>query len=121
ASGEARLSDAVLSLSGAARDAVGADALQAALGQLPAGLSLGDARIERPQPMVVAAPAPAAGETAPELQPSPAPGELAPAAEAAAGPEPAAPLNADACQAGFKQALESARIEFDTDLATISP
>jgi OOP family OmpA-OmpF porin len=99
ASGKASLSDSDFSIEGVAPSDAAADAAQAALAALPQGLKLAVVGIKRP---------------APPPAPPPAPAVVAPAPS---GP----PLDVNACQDEFKQALDSARIDFETASATISP
>jgi outer membrane protein OmpA-like peptidoglycan-associated protein/osmotically-inducible protein OsmY len=114
ASGEAKLSDADFSLQGMARDAASADEAKTALGDLLAGVKIADSKIEAP-----AAPAspPQGAEANPPAATSDWDNVAADAASAAAGP----PLDASACESGFKDALNGVAIEFDSGEATISP
>lgn len=108
-SGDATLRGADFSIRGVAADGGIADQVQAALAALPAGVTLADAAIERPAPPP---PPPAA-------TPTPAPAPVAAAADTAVE-APTTPLDLNACDAGFKDLLNSAHIEFDTAKATIS-
>ena len=99
ASGKAALSDSDFALEGVAASDAAADAAEAAVAALPQGLKLAVFGVERP---------------APPPEPPLAPAVVAPAPS---GP----PLDVDACQDEFKQALASARINFETASATISP
>ena len=104
--GEAKLRDADFSIHGVAPDGASADQAQAALGALPGGVKLAEAAIERPAP--------------PPPPPAPAPSPSPVAAADAAAEAPTTPLDVNACDAGFKDLLNSAHIEFDTGKATIS-
>jgi OOP family OmpA-OmpF porin len=99
ASGTVSLSDADLSIEGVAPSDDAADAAQAALAGLPQGLKVAVFGVERP---------------APPPAPPPAPAVVAPTLS---GP----PLDVNACQEEFTKALDSARIDFETASATISP
>jgi len=107
--GEAKLTDADLSFRGVAPDAATGDRLQAALAALPPGLRLALNAIQRPAPP--AAPAAPVANVDWEKVATDA------ATAASAGPQ----LDATGCDAGFKDILNGATVEFDTDQATISP
>jgi OOP family OmpA-OmpF porin len=115
ANGEAKLTDADLSMRGVAPDAATGERLQAALAALPAGLKLALNAIEQPAPP----PPPPAPAPAPVSAPVASvdwENVAADAAKASAGPQ----LDASACDAGLKDSLNGATIEFDTDQSTIS-
>jgi OOP family OmpA-OmpF porin len=104
-SGEARLEDAALSIKGVAPDAASGASAEAGLANLPKGVALASANIEKPVP-----PPPPAMASLDEIA-------SVARAEAAGKPD----LDVPDCDSGFKAELAAGNILFESGSATISP